>query len=228
LIILNEDGAVVGFKIVSNDRREELYMLLLEVWAPPDRQHITTCIYSDNPKVDEASIQRAFTETLPEDEHIHILKVLLDIFHAKSRVVKELPRSHPDRKSSIADLTTIFAKLHHYNAYPNISKLKGAFKQWMNKYNTVHAELSLTLQQKVDLLGTLVYSCLICLAENKSKKGGTNKNSKNEIRKTLDSIITLEVEHQVQLLIEQPNLSCLWNIKFFSIYGLYFNVSISK
>jgi hypothetical protein len=82
-----------------------------------------------------------------------VLQVLLDIFHGKSRVVKEISRTHPDRKSCLADLTTIFAKLHHYNAYPQISDLEKAFLDWMEKYQKVHAELCYNFNQKLQLMG---------------------------------------------------------------------------
>ena len=59
LLILNENGEVLTYKIVSNDRREELYKLLLDIWKNSERKIITECVYTDNPKVDESFIQKA-------------------------------------------------------------------------------------------------------------------------------------------------------------------------
>ena len=152
LIILNENGSVLAYKIVSNDKRDEVYNLLLELWNTPERKHITLCVYTDNPKVDESFIQMAFEETKPEGS-LDILYVLLDIFHAKTRVTKELPRSHPDRKGAMSDFSTIFAKLHHYSSSPTIGDLQQAFTDWKVKYSTVHAQLTYSLEQKIELLG---------------------------------------------------------------------------
>ena len=68
LLILNENGEVLTYKIVSNDRREELYKLLLDIWKNSERKIITECVYTDNPKVDESFIQKAFEETPPKEE----------------------------------------------------------------------------------------------------------------------------------------------------------------
>lgn len=153
-MILNENGEVLTYKIVSNDRREELYKLLLDIWKNSERKIITECVYTDNPKVDESFIQKAFEETAPKEEsEFHVLTVLLDIFHAKSRVVKEINRSHPDRKSAMADLSVIFGKLHHFNSYDTKTKLSTALTDWCKKYKKVHSQLSLSFEQKMALIG---------------------------------------------------------------------------
>jgi hypothetical protein len=64
---LNEDGSVLAYSIVSSDKREEVYKLLVQVWSVKDRKIITECVYTDNSKVDAASIHKAFDETKPQD-----------------------------------------------------------------------------------------------------------------------------------------------------------------
>ena len=158
LIILNENGCVLSYKVVNNDRREELYDLLLELWSTVNRVVITECVYSDNPKVDSSFILKAFNETKPVDK-VAILYILLDIFHAKSRIGKEISKTHPDQKGAMADLSTIFAKLHHYNSYPVLQDLKEAFYNWMGKYSKVHAQLLFSMDQKLQLLGNHWVQC---------------------------------------------------------------------
>jgi len=161
---LNEDGFIVVFKLVSNDRREEIYNLLSELWKTPKREVLTECVYTDNPKVDSSFIQQAFDETKPKDS-VEILTVLLDIFHAKSRITKELSRTHPDRKAAASDLSSIFAKLHHFNSYPTLPELKEAFENWCTKYSVVHAQLSYSMDQKIALIGKCITpSVYICRA----------------------------------------------------------------
>ena len=143
---------MVAYKIVCNDKRTEVYNLLLELWQTPERECIAQCIYTDNPKVDSSFILQAFEDTRP-DGNLDVLQILLDIFHAKSRITKELSKSHPDRKAATADLTSIFGKLHHYNSYPKLSDLKMVFEEWCAKYSTVHAQLSYSTEQKILLLG---------------------------------------------------------------------------
>ena len=42
-----------------------------------------------------------------------------------------------------------------------------------------------------------------------------------QVQIKLDSIITPEVKHQIALITSEPNLSSLWNIKFFSAYDKF-------
>ena len=193
----------------------------MNIWN--NSQIVTECVYTDNPKVDESYIQKAFYEANQNRDKLKILTVLLDIFHAKSRVVKEISRSHPDKKSAIADLSSIFGKLHHFNSYDTKSKLSEALNNWCNKYKIVHNQLSLSFEEKISLIG--IYNILVIdfvvVESNQKKNKSSFKNKKKQISE-LKSIITPEVEHQIDLLTSEPNLSSLWNIKFFSRYGNFF------
>ena len=53
----------------------------------------------DNPKVDTSNIMKAYHDSHNEENQLS-LRVLLDVFHAKSRVVKELNFHHPDYKAA--------------------------------------------------------------------------------------------------------------------------------
>ena len=58
--------------------------------------------------------------------------------------------------------------------------------------------------------------------KNNPKKNGSktgNTEPKPNAGPTLASIITPEVLHQLELVSSDPNLSSLWNIKFYSQYG---------
>ena len=105
---------------------------------------------------------------------------MLDIFHAKSRGVKEISRSHPDKKSAIADLSSIFGKLHHFNSYDTKSKLSEALNNWCNKYKIVHNHLSLSFEEKISLIG--IYNILVIdfvvVESNQKKNKSSFKNKK--------------------------------------------------
>jgi hypothetical protein len=103
---VDEDGFVLGHKIVPNDSREFVTEILLEIWKTEGRTVSTQAIYTDNPIVDSKSIQNAYKECFPED--LTELAVLLDIFHAKARVLKSMQKTHPDYRAAKADLNTIF------------------------------------------------------------------------------------------------------------------------
>ncbi len=46
LLVLNEDGQVLNYKIVPNDRREHVETCLNEIWTEPDAQKIYEVVYS--------------------------------------------------------------------------------------------------------------------------------------------------------------------------------------
>jgi len=148
---LNEIGAILAYKVVPNDKREELSLLLKQIWSTPNRFIETKCIYTDNVKVDQSTIKTTFKDC--HRNYDELIKVLLDIFHAKERVNKELDKYHPDKKAATADLSAIFAKLHHLYSYSSKLDLKNEFDKWLNTYSTVHSELNLSLADKITYLG---------------------------------------------------------------------------
>ena len=64
-------------------------------------------------------------------------------------------------------------------------------------------------------------NCIAKLQETNHKNGSFKIGKKDKGVKipSLASIITDEVKHQVELVATEPNLSALWNIKFYSKYG---------
>lgn len=107
----------------------------------------------DNPNVDRSFVIDSFKKCHPNSLGNDIFTVLLDGWHARSRIIKELSRQHPDYKSAKSDLTEIFSKLPYQTSYPDADTLADAFDNWIKKYSVCHAALGLSLKQKIKYLG---------------------------------------------------------------------------
>jgi hypothetical protein len=91
-----------------------------EVWSTPEIQKICEVVYTNNSKVDRNYIQQIYHQYFPN--HISVA-ILLNIFHAKTRVIKEMNKYHPDFRATKQDLTTIFAIIQQYGSYPTSNEL---------------------------------------------------------------------------------------------------------
>jgi hypothetical protein len=86
-LILNEDKIVVNYKIVSNDQRDLVQQLLKEIWFVSEISKICEVIYTNSPKVDSVLIQDTYIQCHPKKI---VMNVLLDIFYARKRVLKNM------------------------------------------------------------------------------------------------------------------------------------------
>jgi hypothetical protein len=48
---------------------------------------------------------------------------LLDIYHAKTRIIKKINKYYPDFRATKQNLTTIFATIQQYGSYPTLNEL---------------------------------------------------------------------------------------------------------
>jgi hypothetical protein len=152
LLILNEDGLVLSFKIVPNDQRSFVQELLEEIWSTPDMEQITSVVYTDNPKVDGNYVKSAFQKCHP-DQPIGV-EVLQDIYHAKMRVLKEMPKNHVDYRAAKSDLTTIFSNLQVKGHYYTTDDFREALNEWVEKYSVVYSFADMTTTEKLKALGS--------------------------------------------------------------------------
>ena len=111
---------ILNYRVVLNDKWTFIQECLKEVWSTPEAQKICKVIYTDNPKVDRNHIKQIYLQCFPSHTP---LAVLLDIYHAKARVTKEINKYHPDFRAAKQDLTTIFATIQQYGAYPTSDDL---------------------------------------------------------------------------------------------------------
>ena len=75
---------------------------------------------------------QCFQQLFPASEHPTLLT---DIYHAKMRVVKLLPRSHPDYKPSVQGISTILASIKQHE-YLSTHALASSLRQWCTQYKT--------------------------------------------------------------------------------------------
>ena len=141
---------MLAYKIVPNDKRNQLLLLLKEVWQDIPEQKCLVC-YTDNVKTDSSFVSQAHTACFPEDPYE--LTILLDVFHAKNRVTSEMTRSHPDFKAANADLGTLLANLQIPDIYPQKNNFHDALTQWFDDYSKVHASLALPINEKIRFFG---------------------------------------------------------------------------
>jgi len=80
------------------------------------------------------------------------------LFHAKNRIIREMSPHHPDYKAAKSALGAIYSKIQTPEAYPKPEDLQNDFKQWLNEYSIVCAEISFTANEKANLLGNI---CLL-------------------------------------------------------------------
>jgi hypothetical protein len=153
LLVLNEDGMAVNYKIVPNDQRTFVQQLLSEIWETEEMQEVTSVVYTDNPKADSNLIKQTFLQCFPD--LLLGVEVLLDIFHAKARVLKEMSRTHPDYRASKSDLTTIFALLQVRGHYDTTGDLQKSLDDWVEKYSIIYAYTTLSMAEKIDYLSEI-------------------------------------------------------------------------
>ena len=149
MLILNEDGMIVHYKIVPNDKRDEVKKLLKDIWTTPNIQKTTSVVYTDNPKVDRRAIQEIFLDCFSEEVEV---SVLLDIFHAKMRIIKDIPRSHPDYRVAKQDIAAIFNNIQKYGYYPLPQDLVDDFDTWVDKYSVVYSTSYLSFDDQINYL----------------------------------------------------------------------------
>jgi hypothetical protein len=153
LVILEEHGYVIGYKIVPSDERIHVQQLLKDIWTTENREIITKVVYTDNPKVDKSAILTTFKDCHPQ-ELVDVV-VLLDIFHAQNRIVKELRYQHPDYKAAKQELSKIFAKIQQPNSYPQPEDLVNDFDAWITKFSIVDNALALEINDKIKYLSII-------------------------------------------------------------------------
>ena len=229
LIILNEDGMVLAYDIVPNDKRELISKLFMDIWNTPNRQKVCLAVYSDNPKSDKNCILVSFAAT-HHSPALNAPDVLLDVFHGKSRVVKEMAHNHPDFRGAQSELAGIFAALPDKNAYPLSDDLVSAFQDWLDKYSTVCTPLYYEENDKLFYLGIYngIFAGINTLADLYSKSKIQLTNLKLDSNSTNRApIVTPNVRHQVELLQQDPDLDCLWRIRFHKeVQGTSYNESL--
>jgi hypothetical protein len=140
---------VLNYKIVPNDTRIYVAKLLEEIWTIPNLEKKCEVVYTDNPKVDRGSIQQIYTSCFPKDIQI---AVLLDVFHARARVLKEMSKSHPDYRVAKSDLTSIFSKLQVYGSYSSAKYLSQDFDNWLLKYSIIYPSSALTFSEQIKFI----------------------------------------------------------------------------
>jgi hypothetical protein len=149
LLILNEDGMILNYRIVSNDKHTFFQECLKEVWSTLKAQKICEIVYTDNPKVDRNQIEQIYHQFFPN--HISVA-VLLDIYHAKARILKEMNKYYPDFRVAKQDLTTIFATIQQHGSYPTPNDLIEDFEDWCDKYSIVYKTLTLSFKDQIKFL----------------------------------------------------------------------------
>lgn len=82
--------------------------------------------------LDSASIIQSFHQLFPATDSPVLLT---DIYHAKMRVVKLLPRSHPDYKVSVQEMAAVLAKIRN-QGYPKVEDLAESLHQWATQFKT--------------------------------------------------------------------------------------------
>jgi hypothetical protein len=65
--------------------------------------------------MDRNHIEQIYFQCFPS--HI-FLAILLDIYHAKAKIVKEMNKYYPDFRATEQNLTIIFATIQQYGSYP--------------------------------------------------------------------------------------------------------------
>ena len=149
LLILNENGMILNYRIVSNDQRTFVQECLKEVWSTSGAQKICEVVYTDNPKVDKNFIEQIYLQCHPS--HLSVA-VLLDIYHARARVIKEMSKYHPDFRAAKQDLSSIFATIQQYGHFPTPDDLVDDFEEWYSKYSVVYTTTILSFDEQVNFL----------------------------------------------------------------------------
>lgn len=98
--VLNEKGQVMGWQLTKGTSFENIRGLLQRINSQCEskQQHIKSC-YIDNCCSWRSKLQSVFTSSCD---------VKLDLFHAVSRVVTEMPKRHPFHGACSADFTKVF------------------------------------------------------------------------------------------------------------------------
>jgi len=153
LLVLNKDAFVLNYAIVPNDTRAFVQECLSAIWTTANSKITPSVVYTDNPKVDQNFIQQTFEQCFPDCPLP--VEVLLDIYHAKMRVLKEMSKTHVDYRSAKSDLNTIFANLQVKGTYNTTDDLEKSFDDWVEKYSSVYNYADLDSKEKLNYLAKL-------------------------------------------------------------------------
>jgi len=150
LLVLNEDGMILNYRIVPNDRRDLVQDVIRQIQRTEGREKDCEAVYTDNPRADRNYIQETYKECFP-DAPLQ-LPVLLDIYHGRVRILKEMNKQHPDYRAGKSDLSTIFAKLQTPGAFGTPNDLAKEFMKWAAKYSVVYSSLTLSFDDQLEFL----------------------------------------------------------------------------
>jgi len=154
------------YQIVPNDKRDFIQDALEEIWSDCG-DVVPLAVYTDNPRVDKSAVEAAYASAFPENlDPIDVLLVFVtmftetkDVFHAKNRIVKELPIQHPDFRPAVSDLSSILKKLE-LRSYQDVDAFIDAMEQWKVKYSTA-APSALSVKEQIEFLGIVTKIVLI-------------------------------------------------------------------
>ena len=68
------------------------------------------------------------------------------------RIIRLLPKVHPDYYIAVSELKSVFAKLKYQQSYPNVSDFINALSEWEYKFSFYYFE-EMTEKEKVVFLG---------------------------------------------------------------------------
>jgi 4-hydroxy-L-threonine phosphate dehydrogenase PdxA len=201
---------ILNHKVVPNDTRKFVQQCLEEIWKQPDAEKICEVVYTDNPKVDTTAIQSIFLQLYPN--HLPV-SVLLDIYHGRARVIKEMIKTHPDYRAAKQDLSTIFSLLQKFGHFASPGALSREFDAWCTKYSQVYASSALTFEEQIAFLATNTkqynYICMFTFIKFRKEKQKATISFNHHLK----PLITHNVLHQIELL--QQDIESLWNISNF-------------
>ena len=128
---MNEDNAVIQYKIVPNDKKEYLEELLSNIWS---KTKVTTlAMYTDHPAKDSNTIINTWNNFFDEDFDITVLQ---DIYHAQNRVIKVMNKRHSDFPFAEKEIKEILFNVKT-NIYKTELDLKNALNEWQNKWKNI-------------------------------------------------------------------------------------------
>ena len=107
----------VGFRFMENKSNEEKAKLLRDVWLEQGKHAdsiVSEFVATDNPKGDESMIIRVHSECFQGLPHAGRVTVGDDVWHAKDRIARRLPRRQLPAKKALKQVFGWITAVGHY------------------------------------------------------------------------------------------------------------------
>lgn len=143
------------------------------------------------------------------------------------RVLKTMPKAHPDYKRARKELSAIFGKVKQPNGFETKELLSNELEKWAEKFSNPSNLGKLTDLQKIKYIGIFMELIIIIIGSTLFGKKLPKDVSKS-LSEPSKPVVTKETFHQIKNLSHDTVLNAIWRIREFDFkQGYYYEFPFS-